>query len=141
MPFNKVRSTGFSSRDSATVRLARGGLLALGVVAIGNWLGLWHFCHLIERLPPLCPIRVLTGHACPGCGMGRALALLTHGEIIASVQQHPFALPLLIWIASWALLPERLLLALSRHCPVRSSALSMIAVALLILWWLVTKVA
>lgn len=118
----------------------RVGLLLLCVAALGNVLGIWNFHQLVQHLPVVCPIRTLTRHDCPGCGMGRALALLTQGQLSASLHQHPFALPFLVWVACWALLPQPLLAVISRTWPMRSNAAPAAAVVLLIVWWLVTKV-
>lgn len=43
-------------------------------------------------LPP-CPLRVLTGIECPGCGTGRALTALAHGDLPA-VLDHNLLLPI-----------------------------------------------
>lgn len=42
-----------------------------------------------------CPIRILFGIPCPGCGMTRALWLLCKGKVAESIQMHPMVLPLL----------------------------------------------
>ncbi len=126
-----------SSKSNAdTIWLVRGGLLVFGLAAIGNALGLWDCSHWVAGLPTLCPVRALTGHACPGCGMGRALALLAHGQIAASLYQHPFGLPLLLWMLCWAVLPERLRARVQQAWLLRGSIFPSAAVALLILWWL-----
>jgi len=43
-------------------------------------------------LPP-CPLKVLTGLECPGCGTGRAITALAHGDLPA-VLDHNFILPI-----------------------------------------------
>jgi hypothetical protein len=43
-----------------------------------------------------CPSARFFHVACPGCGMSRALALLAHGEVGASLAMHPVALPTLL---------------------------------------------
>lgn len=48
--------------------------------------------------PTLCPFALVTGIACPGCGMTRALAWLVRGDLITSVRYHPMA-PLLAALA------------------------------------------
>ena len=50
----------------------------------------------------LCPIALLTGTACPGCGMSRAMAWLLRGEWDRSVGYHPLA-PLVLVIGMTAL--------------------------------------
>lgn len=52
-------------------------------------------------LPP-CPIKLLTGFDCPGCGGTRMLFSLLHGDVPAAVHHNALAvllLPLLAW--SW----------------------------------------
>ncbi len=51
----------------------------------------------------LCPVRLLTGHRCPGCGMGHAVVAAMRGDFAASFHLHPLGIPLLaIWTA-WLL--------------------------------------
>lgn len=45
-----------------------------------------------------CPMRILFGIPCPGCGMTRALVLLCQGKVLESVQMHPMALLLILGI-------------------------------------------
>jgi hypothetical protein len=40
----------------------------------------------------LCPLENLGFHWCPGCGLGRAMSLLTKGDIAASWSMHPLAM-------------------------------------------------
>lgn len=40
-----------------------------------------------------CPIRLITGFACPGCGMSRALRLLLAGNVAGSFYWHPMLIP------------------------------------------------
>lgn len=42
-------------------------------------------------LPP-CPLKVLTGLECPGCGTGRAITAFAHGDLLA-VLDHNLILP------------------------------------------------
>lgn len=41
--------------------------------------------------PTICPFALLTGHACPGCGMTRALAYLVRGDFDRALLYHPLA--------------------------------------------------
>lgn len=43
----------------------------------------------------ICPMALLTGVACPGCGMSRAIAWLFRGDLERSVGYHPLA-PLVV---------------------------------------------
>lgn len=45
--------------------------------------------------PPLCPYAALTGHACPGCGLTRAVGSLLRGRVHDAIALHPIA-PLLV---------------------------------------------
>jgi hypothetical protein len=41
----------------------------------------------------ICPFRNLGFHYCPGCGLGRAVSFLLHGDIVRSVQTHLLGIP------------------------------------------------
>lgn len=45
--------------------------------------------------PILCPVRLLTGVPCPGCGMTRAVASCVLGDWMGAFHHHPLAVPLL----------------------------------------------
>lgn len=49
----------------------------------------------------LCPVRLLTGHLCPGCGMGRSVVSAMRGAWGFSFAQHPLGLPFLLLWTSW----------------------------------------
>src|SRR5258706_16358684 len=40
-----------------------------------------------------CPSALLLHRACPGCGTTRAIHLLAHGDVAASLVKHPLAAP------------------------------------------------
>ncbi len=44
--------------------------------------------------PPLCPVSVLTGLPCPGCGMARAVVALARGDVAAALAENAVGLPL-----------------------------------------------
>jgi Protein of unknown function (DUF2752) len=44
----------------------------------------------------LCPFALMTGTACPGCGLTRAFAWLLRGDLARSFRYHPMALPVLL---------------------------------------------
>ena len=52
----------------------------------------------------LCPVRLLTGHRCPGCGMGHAVVHAMRGEWAESFRHHPLGIPLLAVWTGWLLL-------------------------------------
>ncbi len=66
------------------------GLGALGLAGAA----LLHFVDPNEPgIYPTCPWLLITGTFCPGCGTMRAIALLTHGEVLASISMNP-----LLWL-------------------------------------------
>ena len=57
-------------------------------------LGLW----ALGVVPPMtglmrCPSAMWFHHACPGCGMTRAVWLLAGGDVAGSLAMHPLAVP------------------------------------------------
>jgi hypothetical protein len=60
-------------------------LMGLAVVAILNPYGERHFT--------LCLFKNLGFNFCPGCGLGRSIALLFRGDFAASFQVHPLGGP------------------------------------------------
>ena len=69
----------------------------------------------------LCPFALITGMACPGCGMTRALGRLLRGDLAGAMSFHPLILLVVVlgaggvvWAAGrkwrgWRPLPERVL--------------------------------
>lgn len=49
----------------------------------------------------LCPFRLVTGHRCPGCGMGHAVVYAMRGDFAASFHSHPLGIPLLLVWTAW----------------------------------------
>ncbi|WP_353181612.1 DUF2752 domain-containing protein [Parapedobacter lycopersici] len=47
----------------------------------------------------LCPLENVGVDWCPGCGLGRSLTLLMHGEFAASVSMHPLGIPAFLVLA------------------------------------------
>lgn len=77
--------------------------LALAPAAV---LGLLTMASPSDDGPTICPIALLTGVACPGCGMSRAIAWMFRGDLERSVTYHPLApLVLVIGLVAvvWAL--------------------------------------
>lgn len=60
---------------------------------------------------PRCPFRLVTGLFCPGCGTGRALHAIVHGDLAAAVRLNVLAvaaIPVFLALAlRAALVPER----------------------------------
>jgi hypothetical protein len=54
-----------------------------------------------------CPIKLLTGISCPGCGMTRAWLHLLHGDLSGAFSYHPlFWIPALLPLSAW-ISPQR----------------------------------
>ena len=65
---------------------------------------------------PTCPIHQLTGLKCPGCGITRALAALTHGQLTEAVHDNALLLlliPLTFYLLSRRTLPKPAWIALT----------------------------
>lgn len=58
-------------------------------------------------LPPagvtLCPFKLITGHDCPGCGMGHSIVYAMRGDWRASLHAHALGLPLYAVWTAWLL--------------------------------------
>ena len=54
-------------------------------------LGLMTMASPSDDGPTICPVALLTGVACPGCGMSRAMAWLLRGDVERAVVYHPLA--------------------------------------------------
>jgi len=95
---------------------------------------------LLGVVPPtdgrsLCPIALITGIACPGCGMTRAVAHLIRGDMAAALTYHPIVIPVLAlaavawgWFLLWRLgragpVPRRWL-----NTTILASAVALVAV-------------
>lgn len=55
----------------------------------------------IGTAPTMCPFALVTGTACPGCGLTRAAAALVQGDIGAAMALHPLVLLVAIWALGW----------------------------------------
>lgn len=88
--------------------------------------------------PTFCPIAILTGTACPGCGLTRATSALVRGDLTAALSHHPLVLLIAVQLigAWWWLMLRRW--GLVRPMSPRALNLSLFgtAVALLAVWGL-----
>ena len=105
--------------------MAAGGiLLILGAsYVLAPWIG---------HGPVICPLRAVSGFPCPGCGLTRAFAALSHGRISEAVALNAVSVPLFagVVLALPLLLLELLRgRALSRYSFLHSQRLAM-AIAL-----------
>lgn len=46
----------------------------------------------------ICPLSLAGFEHCPGCGLGRAMILVLHGNVIESINMHPLAIPALTFL-------------------------------------------
>lgn len=107
---------------------ARGGL----VLAVGIAYGL--FAARFGGLP--CPFRLVTGLACPGCGITTMLLALGRGNIAAAFAANPFLfatapVPLALWLRQgW-------LAARGRRLGPKAEAAALCYAAALVVWGVV----
>ena len=78
-------------RGSSDKKIAwiAGGALFLAGIAL-----LWFNNPDHTAWMPPCPLYALTGLYCAGCGTGRGLYALIHGDILACVRMNPLLIPL-----------------------------------------------
>ena len=46
----------------------------------------------------ICPLRMVCGLPCPGCGITRAFLLVIQGKFYEATVMHPFWIPLLLFV-------------------------------------------
>jgi len=76
---------------SMTTKLLTGSAVELMI-----WTAAFIYLAVIDPFhPPLsfCPSVFIGFGTCPGCGLGRSISLLLHGEFIASFQEHVLGIP------------------------------------------------
>ena len=54
-------------------------------------------------LHTICPMQLIFGLPCPGCGLTRAATLLITGHFAQSFQMHPFLIAWILMAADWGL--------------------------------------
>lgn len=58
--------------------------------------------------PTLCPFALITGTACPGCGLTRAAGSMVRGEWGAAFAYHPLVLLVAVWLGgAWLMAMAR----------------------------------
>jgi Protein of unknown function (DUF2752) len=104
-----VSQTGrYSANDGAQRPASRSMVAAVGFVGVG-----WVFAaraltstgHAWSGAV-VCPVHALTGLDCPGCGSTRAIASLSHGDVIAAFDHNALApavvlMAVVVWMV-WA---------------------------------------
>jgi hypothetical protein len=76
----------------------KGWIVLLGVPALffsAYVVGAWP---PLKRLP-LCAVKLFTGIDCPGCGLTRSIAYLTHGQVGRSIDMNPMGIVVALWLA------------------------------------------
>ena len=58
----------------------------------------------VVSIPSVCPLQLASGHACPLCGMTRAVGSLASGDVTAAVEYHPMAIVLSVQLAVLAVI-------------------------------------
>lgn len=48
----------------------------------------------------ICPLRLAGFEHCPGCGLGRSMILLLHGEVAGSIRMHLLSIPALVLLVT-----------------------------------------
>ncbi|MCC6164214.1 MAG: DUF2752 domain-containing protein [Acidobacteria bacterium] len=86
------------------ITLKTAATAAVFIAAVG--VALYVFDPTRHTLTPPCPYLTLTGFACPGCGITRALHLLLHGEVALAFAYNPWAFISGPALAAFALLPS-----------------------------------
>jgi hypothetical protein len=107
--------------------------LAIAPAAV---LGLMTMASPSDDGPTICPVALLTGVACPGCGMSRAIAWIFRGDLERSVGYHPLA-PLVAMIGVFAVvwvLGRRLRGWRRPNTAVLNSGLVVLAALLMAVW-------
>ena len=73
-------------------------------ISIGLCAGVFAFqSNRFVNALPSCPIKALTGRDCPGCGTGRALAELSHLNILKAFDQNALSTTLMLGLICYGL--------------------------------------
>ena len=66
------------------------------------WLGAFLYLAVINPYEPrhlsFCLFSIVGIENCPGCGLGKSISMVFHGNFIGSLESHPFGIPALILI-------------------------------------------
>ena len=84
-----------------------------------------------DRLPTICPFRLVTGYPCPTCGMTRSWHSLARLDPMRAVRDHPFGPAVLGMVATGAFSPATVDRFAGR-LPTRVKALALVA---WLGWW------
>lgn len=93
---------------------------------------------MTNRMPTLCPFALVTGTACPGCGLTRAFRSLLLGDMSGAIRFHPVVFVVAAWAAAG--LVALLLRARGRSLRIRTAAINRLlwaTAALFVVTWVV----
>lgn len=112
-------------------RLLSGGVAGLPAAAAGV-----SVAAVLAAGPNVCPVALLTGTPCPGCGLTRAAVALARGDLAAAWTAHPLAGAVVAVTATlgvwWAAARWSLVRPPSPR-PI-ATVLSVLSVALVVVW-------
>lgn len=80
------------------MNVRKGVLLSRWPIELAVWVSalvLLYFSNPEKHHHTLCPIGAAGFDWCPGCGLGRSIASLLQGDVVASVQMHVLGIPVL----------------------------------------------
>jgi hypothetical protein len=89
---------------------------------------------LVTMRVPMCPIAIVTGHPCPGCGLTRATMALLDGDLQEAMRLHPLAplvSPLVAGVVAWGAIAY---VVVGRWPAMRGRAAARMAAAGIALW-------
>lgn len=107
-----------SQRTADVVLLVGSALIVLASVLLTpdpNHLSLFGW-----QLPPLCLIKAVTGHDCPGCGMTRSFTYMGHLDPVTAFRMH--ILGPVLWTAVAVQIPWRIVKLLRGSSPTQAPA-------------------
>lgn len=74
-----------------------------GWIVLAGVPALFFSAYMIGAMPvltalPLCAVKIFLGIDCPGCGLTRSIAYLTHGQIRRSIDLNPMGIIIALWL-------------------------------------------
>lgn len=120
------------ARRPALARLQHVRLLALPAAIALVWL-----VRPGNTGPTLCPFALVTGTACPGCGLTRAAGSLVRADLGAALAFHPLVIAVALWAGTaWAVAAVRATGREVRLSPSLVNRLLVLTAVLFVVVWL-----